>query len=139
MKRTGLMLLACLMLALPTVAQAPEKAAPKDLVVTAEIVGHTYEPAEKLDGKPTLVLSARMTVRKTTNHKREITVMFCDWDWAWTSKGAYRICGPNYCDANFPEPIIIPPGQSVEFYHSTPHFLSLIMSYLTINPSFYYI
>ena len=39
MKKIGLLLLAGLLLALPTVAQAPEKAAPDDLVVTAEIVG----------------------------------------------------------------------------------------------------
>ena len=44
MKRTVLLLLACLTLALPTVAQAPERAAPDDLVVTAEIVGYGREP-----------------------------------------------------------------------------------------------
>ncbi len=122
MKRIGLMLLTCLLLALPTVAQAPEKAAPDDLVVTAEIVGYEFvaimSPKGKpvRDSKPVLSLSAKMMIRNTTNHNRQIVVMRCSWHWAWTSNGAYSICGPSSCDGNFPEPIIIPAGQTVEFY-----------------------
>ena len=122
MKRTVLHLLACLLLALRTVAQAPEKAAPDDLVVTAEIVGYAFvaimgpkgKPVQ--NSKPILSLSAKMMVRNNTNHQREIAVMRCSWHWAWTSKGAYSICGPSGCDGNFPEPIMIPAGQAVEFY-----------------------
>ena len=122
MKRIGLILVACLMLMLQAVAQAPEKAVPDDLVVTAEIVGYEFvaitSPKGKpvRDSKPILSLSAKMMIRNNTNHQREIVVMRCSWHWAWTSKGAYSICGPNGCDGNFPEPIIIPAGQTVEFY-----------------------
>ncbi len=73
MKRTVLHLLACLLLALRTVAQAPEKAAPDDLVVTAEIVGYAFVaimgPKGKSvqNSKPILSLSAKMMVRNNTN------------------------------------------------------------------------
>lgn len=122
MKRTVLLLLTCLLLALPTVAQTLEKAAPNDLVVTAEIVGYEFAAVKSpkgkpmRDSKPVLSLSAKMMIRNNTNHQREIVVMRCSWHWAWTSKGAYSICGPSGCDGNFPEPILIPAGQTVEFY-----------------------
>ena len=123
MKRTVLLPLACLLLALRTVAQAPEKAAPDDLVVTAEIVDHEYTLVDRryssrrsLNGEPGLVLGIKMTVRNTTNHERAITVMNCSWSWLWAAKGAYFVCGPSGCDANYPYSIIIPPRQAVDFY-----------------------
>ncbi|MCI1190082.1 hypothetical protein MON38_21875 [Hymenobacter sp. DH14] len=122
MKRTVMLLLTCLLLALRTVAQAPVKTAPDDLVVTAEIVGYEFVAAMSSKGKPiqagkpVLSLSARMAIRNNTSHQREIVVMRCSWHWAWASKGAYSICGPSGCDGNSPEPIIIPAGQTVEFY-----------------------
>ena len=116
MKRTVLLLLTCLLLALRTVAQAPEKAAPDDLVVTAEIIDHQYLDIDSSKGKTVLTFSAKLLVQNNTHHDRKIVVMFCDWEWSWTSQGAYRICGPSGCDANFPETIVIPSGQSVEFY-----------------------
>ena len=123
MKRIGLILLACLLLALPTVAQAPEKTAPDDLVVTAEIVNceyglvdHKYSSRRSEKGESGLILGVKMTVRNTTNRRRGITVMSCSWNDFWTAKGAYFICGPWGCDANYPYQIIIPAGQAVEFY-----------------------
>ena len=116
MKKIGLILLACLTLTLQSVAQAPEKVAPDDLVVTVEIIDHEYFPNKNQKNKPILVLSAKMTIRNTTNYQRKIVVMTCSWNWDWTAKGGHFICGPSGCDSNFPDSVIIPAGQTVEFY-----------------------
>ena len=124
MKRTVPLLLACLMLALRTVAQAPEKAAPDDLVVTAEIVGYEYallnrqyssRRSQDENGERGIILGVKLTIRNTTNRKRDITVMTCSWNDSWIAKGAYFICGPWGCDANYPYTTTIPPGQQVDF------------------------
>ena len=115
MKSIGSILLACLTLALQTVAQAPEKAEPDDLVVTAEVVGHSHEPAESPESKSKLILYVRLNIRNQTNHPRDITTMSCGWDDSWINKGAFRFCGWG-CDKNIDKPITIPAGQSVIFY-----------------------
>ena len=115
MKRTGLLLLTCLLLALRTVAQAPEKAAPDDLVVTAEIVGYskwTYA------GKTYNRLHAKMVVRNTTNHPREINMMSCDWPESWVASGTKALFEPTYqlsCDKNIPITVTIPAGEAAVF------------------------
>ena len=115
MRRSVLLLLARLLLALPTVAQAPEKAVLNDLVVTAEIVGHSYKPAERHAIKPKLILYVRLNIRNQTNHSRDITIMSCGWDDSWIQKGTYGFCGWG-CDKNIPKTLTLPPNQSLVFY-----------------------
>ena len=115
MKRTVLLLLACLLLALPTVAQAPEKAAPDDLVVTAEIVGYSKLVYQS---KTYNMLNAKMVVRNTTSHLREITMMSCDWPESWVasiSNELVELTWQRGCDRNFPIIIWIPAGEAVVF------------------------
>ena len=121
MKRIGLMLLACLLLALPTVAQAPEKAAPNDLVVTAEIVGHRYSTIYTLNGRPQLILATCLTLRNQSTHPRTVTMMTCDWDASWEIEGPYRF-ESHGCDHNSPESITIPVGQALVFYGELEHY-----------------
>ena len=115
MKRVGLILLACLMLALPTVAQAPEKAVPDDLVVTAEIIGHSYKSAPIPESKSQLILYVRLDVRNQTNHPREITFYSCGWESSWIQRGAvgFDVWG---CDKNYLSTRPIPARQSIIFY-----------------------
>lgn len=115
MKKTGLFLLACLALALPTVAQAPEEAAPNDLVVSAEIVGYSKWAYA---GKTYNMLHAKMVVRNSTNHPREINMMSCDWPESWVASGARGFFEPTYqlsCDKNTPTVVTIPAGEAVVF------------------------
>lgn len=115
MKRTVLFLLACLLLALPTVAQAPEKPAPADLVVTAEIVGYSKLVYQ---GKTYKMLNAKMIVRNTTSHSREITMMSCDWPESWVASGSNGLVELTWqpgCDMNAPVIIWIPAGEAVVF------------------------
>lgn len=121
MKRAIPLLLACLLLALPTVAQAPEKAAPDDLVVTAEIVGHRYSTAYTLNGRPQLILATRLTLRNQSARPRTVTLMTCDWHASWQIEGPYRFISPG-CDHNFPESVIIPVGQALVFYGELEHY-----------------
>ena len=116
MKRTVLLLLACLLLALPTVAQVPEKAAPDDLVVTAEIVGYSYKPAESPGNEHKLLLYVRLNVRNQTNSPREITFYSCGWPAYWIPKGT--VVGFDFvgCDKNYPRTLPIPANQSIIFY-----------------------
>lgn len=119
MKRTVLLLLACLLLALPTLAQEPAKTAPDDLVVTAEIVGHSfglsYKQSQNLENKPELIFYVRLTVHNRINKAREITFYSCSWDDSWVHKGAigFDVWG---CDKNYPRTLLIPANQSIVFY-----------------------
>ena len=121
MKRTVLLLLACLLLALRTVAQAPEKAAPDDLVVTAEIVGHRYSTVYTLNGRPQLILATRLTLHNQSVRPRTVTLMTCDWDASWHIDGPYRFISHG-CDHNFPELVVIPVGQALVFYGELEHY-----------------
>ena len=136
MKRSVLFLLACLLLALPTVAQVPEKAAPDDLVVTAEIVGYSKviiypsdfsNPVSRRKLRRFLKqpskeyayqLHAKMVVRNTTNHPREISMMGCDWPESWVASNSSSFFQPTSqpgCDKNSPVSIEIPAGQAIIF------------------------
>ena len=136
MKRLGLILLACLTLALQAVAQAPEKAAPDDLVVTAEIVGYSkmvIYPSDFVNPfsrsklrrylkqpskKYAYVLHAKMVVRNTTNHSREISMKGCDWPESWvanSSSGFFQPTSQPGCDKNSPISVEIPAGQAIVF------------------------
>ena len=120
MKRIGLILLACLLLALPTVAQAPEKAAPDDLVVTAEIVGYGYEPKWLTKNSTETILYAKMIVRNTTNQPRQVWMMGCDWANSWIAKatGPDSLFTPTFlpaCTANYPLFLTIPVGEGLIF------------------------
>ena len=124
MKRTGLLLLTCLLLALRTVAQAPEKAAPDDLVVTAEIVGYgtepkwLHEPKRLKKHKPAIILYASVTVRNMTAVPREVFMMTCDWPTSWVAKNSNELFLPTFqpfCTANFPARLNIPAGGAMVF------------------------
>lgn len=115
MKRTVLILLACLLLALPTVAQAPEKAVPDDLVITAEIVGYSKSVIE---GKEHCMLYAKVMIRNATNHVRDISMMSCGWDESWLTSDARGFSETIFqvsCDKNTPTVVSIPVGESVIF------------------------
>ncbi|MET4075698.1 hypothetical protein [Hymenobacter sp. UYCo722] len=116
MKRIGMILLACLLLALPTVAQAQEKPAPNDLVVTAEIVGYSHKPAGSAVNKPQLILYVRLSVRNQTNSPREITFYSCSWYASWIQKGTVAGFDVMGCDKNYPRTLPIPANQSIVFY-----------------------
>ena len=115
MKSTGLILLACLLLALRTMAQAPEKAAPDDLVVMAEIVGYSKSVYK---GKERYMLYAKMVIRNTTDHVHDIHMMSCDWFSSWVVRraqgGLESICITG-CDTNHPTTVAIPVGEAVIF------------------------
>ena len=125
MKRTVLLLLACLLLALPTVAQAPEKAALDDLVVTAEIVGYSHEPGYKdnfkgveFDVPSSIHLYAKMTIRNTTGHPREINMLKCGWYGSWITQftqGGFVPMSIAGCDSNYPIAVTIPVGEAIVF------------------------
>ena len=124
MKTTVLLLLVCLLLALPTVAQAPEKTAPDDLVVTAEIVGYKYsQPQTQAKLKrnkpdvsvPYLSLYSKMSLRNKTNKNRSVCVMTCSWENSWVDDMPYSLLAWT-CDHNFPVTINIPPGEALVFY-----------------------
>ena len=122
MKRTVLHLLACLLLALRTVAQAPEKAAPDDLVVTAEIVGYeapditkTFVHSKRITEVP---IYAKMTVRNMTDHTRNIFTMTCDWPFSWIADGPNGLTDVSFqpgCDHNSPWTFSIPAHEAVIF------------------------
>ena len=115
MKRTALLLLACLLLALRTVAQAPEKAAPDDLVVTAEIVGYSKSAYK---GKEHYMLYAKMMIRNTTIHPRDIAMMSCSWDESWLISNEQGISETFFvlsCGKNYPSTFTIPVGESMVF------------------------
>ena len=119
MKRPVLLLLACLLLALPTVAQAPEKAAPDDLVVTAEIVGYSYEFVSRVvKTPPRLTIHARMHLRNVTSHPRDIFMMSCEWPNSWIAKGPSGLFEPTFrpvCSRNTPTRVTIPAGEALIF------------------------
>lgn len=136
MKRLVLLLLACLMLVLPAVAQALQKAAADDLVVTAEIVGYSKfiiypsdfsNPVSRRKLRRYLKqpskeyayrLNAKMVVRNTTVHPREINMMDCDWPRSWVASGTDGFFEPTWqpgCDKNSPISIEIPAGEAIIF------------------------
>ena len=118
MKRLGLILLTCLMLALQAVAQAPEKPAPVDLVVTAEIVGYQRQTLwEKKDPRE-VTLFAKMTVRNIADHSRTIFMMNCDWPNSWIGNGSNGLSHVTFqpgCDKNAPHSFMIPANEAVVF------------------------
>ncbi|GAB3737743.1 hypothetical protein GCM10027594_18420 [Hymenobacter agri] len=116
MKTTALLLLTCLLLALRTVAQAPEKTAPEDLVVTAEILSHRYQAPKNGIGKPQLVLYAKLVVRNKTNHDRKILTMSCSWTACWTYTGGFLPSANEICEKNTFTEIVIPVGRTLVFY-----------------------
>ena len=113
------MLLACLTLALRTVAQVPEKAAPDDLVVTAEIVGYAPNALPHLrEAQQRIILYAKMTIRNTSDHVRDIFMMSCDWPSSWIAKGSKGLFTPTLqpsCDKNAPTVVSIPVGEAAVF------------------------
>ena len=122
MKRTGLILLACLLLAWRAVAQAPAKAVPDDLVVTAEIVGYvapditkTFAHSKRITEVP---IYTKMTVRNMTDHPRSISIMTCDWPDSWVYNGPNGLLEVSFqlgCDNNHPETYSIPAREAVLF------------------------
>lgn len=86
-----------------------------DLAVTADIVGHSYKPADNDKSKSRLILYVRIDVRNQTNQPRDVIIMSCGWDDSWIQKGTYGFCGWG-CDKNVPQNITIPIGQSLVFY-----------------------
>lgn len=109
------MLLACLTLALQTVAQALEKAAPDDLVVTVEIMRRNEIPIQNERNSPIILLYAKLSVQNKTVHEREVTIMWCSWNDSWTTTNYYSLYGWG-CDKNYPATITIPAGQALVFY-----------------------
>ena len=115
MKRIGLILLTFLLLVLPTVAQTPEKVAPDDLVVTAEIVGYSKSV---IKGKDYYTLRAKMAIRNTANYSREINMMSCAFPESWVASSASGLLEPTFqpiCDHNTPTIVTIPSGEAVVF------------------------
>ncbi|GAA4040528.1 hypothetical protein GCM10022409_28080 [Hymenobacter glaciei] len=106
-------------------AQAPEKTAPDDLVVTAEIVGYSRELGYKdnvrgveVDVPPYLCLYAKMTVRNTTNHVRNVIMYNCEWSASWVATGPHGLFNATYipsCGKNFVAPVPIPAGDALVF------------------------
>ena len=100
-------------------AQAPEKAAPDDLVVTAEIVGRSfglsYKQPQNLENKPELIFYVRLNVHNQTNHPREITFYSCGWESSWIQRGAvgFDLWG---CNKNYLSTRPIPAHKSIIFY-----------------------
>ena len=122
MKRTGLILLACLTLALQAVAQAPEKPAPDDLVVTAQIVSYIgYDVTKSFANSKVpdeVMLIVNMTVRNMTDHSRDIFMMDCDWPNSWVSNGPTGLAEVTIqpgCDKNSPQSYTIPPHEALIF------------------------
>ncbi len=108
------LLLLLLPLCGPVFGQAAPPA-PDDLVVTAEIVGYSKWAYA---GKKYDMLHAKMVVRNTTNHPREISMMSCDWPESWVASGARGFFEPTYqpsCDKNTPAIVTIPAGEAVVF------------------------
>ena len=122
MKKIALLLLSYLTLVLPAKAQTPEKAAPDDLVVTAEIVGYeapditkTFAHSKRITEVP---IYARMIVRNMTDHTRNIFTMTCDWPDSWIANGPNGLSEVSFqpgCDHNSPWTFSIPAHEAVIF------------------------
>ena len=119
MHRTVLLLLTCLLPALPTVAQAPEKAAPDDLVVTAEIVGYGRATFFETKDPSAVTLFVKMSVRNTTDRPRAIITRVCGWpSSSWLGNGPNGLFLPTIqlqCDRDFAKTITIPANGTLEF------------------------
>lgn len=116
----GFYLLITLLLAVLSKA-AGQAAVPEssDLVVTAEIMGYAPDALPYLkEEHPRIVLYAKMTVRNTTNHVRDISMMNCDWPSSWIAKGSDGLFNPTVqpsCNKNAPTVVSIPVGEAVVF------------------------
>ena len=90
---------------------------PKDLKVLVEVINRNNQPNNYgRKYRPGTVLNAKVTLQNTTNKVRKISIMTCNWDVSWVSKGNYRFGGCGACDSNYETSIIIPAGQSLVFY-----------------------
>ena len=103
--------------------QVAAQPAPTDLVVTGEIVGYGREPKWLAKNSTDVILYAKMVVRNTTNHPRQVCMMACDWAISWVAKASKKdsLFTPTFlpaCTANFPICLTIPVGE--EFIFSCP-------------------